>query len=400
MEILMISRCPPYPVHDGDRLIPGHLGRELNKKMHSVDLLAFYQRASDLADVPFYERSFNSVQLFREPRRSRLSYRQRVSRADARFPTRAEGSWSPEMWNAVQDILSTRTYDVIHLFGGVQVYEYRHLVRDIPNIIVPYESYSLWMDRAVDEEQNFLLRQGKKAMRRMARSFESWMFEGYDRVVVLADRDARTLRELNPETPAVVIPNGVDTEYFTPTGYESTEPTLVFTGNYDYGPNLDAALRLAHDIFPRIHQKVPQSRLYIIGKNPPPQLLACASDSIEVTGFVPDLRPYFEQSLIFISPLRLGAGLKNKVLEAMAMQCPVVATPLSCDGIPVRQGQHVLLGNSDDDLVNAVFRLFKDKQLRRDIAQNGRILIERHFTWQRVAEMYEDLYLQVMDERG
>jgi len=225
------------------------------------------------------------------------------------------------------------------------------------------------------------------------------MYDQYDRVVVLTDRDARALKDLNSHTPVMIIPNGVDIEYFTSTGYEPDEPALLFTGNFDYPPNLDAAMRLVHEIFPRIKQNVPKAHLYLIGGNPPPELRACASSDIEIPGRVPDLRPYFELALVFVSPLRLGAGIKNKILEALAMQKPVVATPLSCDGIPVIHGEHVLFGMTDDELVKNVFALLKNPKLRRHLAQNGRQLIEQHFTWRRVAESYEELYRQVKAER-
>jgi glycosyltransferase involved in cell wall biosynthesis len=398
MDLLLISRCPPFPPHQGDRLIPYHLARELSARQHHIDLLAFYQQPEDLAEVPRYERFFNSVTLIREPRRSPVGYWMRNQIKSARFPRRAEDCWSPEMWQAIENAILEQPYHVAHLFGGVHVYEYFHLVRQMANVIVPYESYSLWLERAVNEETRRLHHWYKHLRLRMARSYESWMFDQYDRAIVLTDRDAHALKALNPQTPTIVIPNGVDVDYFSPTGYEPSEPALLFTGNYNYPPNLDAALRLARDIFPRIKRAVPKARLYLVGGNPPPELLACASDDIEIPGRVPDLRPYFEYALIYISPLRLGAGIKNKILEAMAMQTPVVGTPLSCDGIPVLQGQHALLGTSDDDLIRNVFLLLKDSELRRQIAHNGRQLIEQQFTWQRVADMYEDMYRQVIDE--
>jgi glycosyltransferase involved in cell wall biosynthesis len=101
---------------------------------------------------------------------------------------------------------------------------------------------------------------------------------------------------------------------------------------------------------------------------------------------------------VFISPLRLGAGIKNKILEAMAMQKPVVATPLSCDGIPVIQGHHVLLGTTDDELVKAVFALLKNAKARQQMALNGRQLVQQRFTWSRVADRYEELYRHVIRE--
>ncbi|MBN1680492.1 MAG: glycosyltransferase [Anaerolineae bacterium] len=399
MNILLISRCPPYPLHHGDRLIPFHIARELAGQRHLIHLVAFYQQPEDLADLPRYKKLFSHVDLIREPRRSRRNYLQRMRSEDRRFPTCAEESWSPDMWHTIEALVRDRAFDVAHVFGGIQVYEYAHLVQQLPNIIAPYESYSLWLERAINEETSWLARWPKQMQHRIAASYESWMFESYDRVVVLTDHDARALKELNPNTPLIEIPNGVDIEYFVPSGYEPDEPTLLFIGNYDYEPNLDAALRLVRDIFPPIKQAVPKARLYLVGGSPPPELQAYASDDIDVTGRVPDVRTYFEYSVIFISPLRLGAGIKNKILEAMAMQTPVVATPLSCDGIPVMHGHHVLLGESDDELVDHVLTLLKDSTLRREIAINGRRLIIKQFTWKRVANSYLRLYQQVIKER-
>lgn len=398
MDLLLISRCPPFPLYHGDRLIPFNLARELAGRRHMIDLVAFYDQPEDLAEVPRYERFFHEVFLIPEPRRSPMSYFQRSRRPDARFPHRAEEAWSPQMWTTIQRLIQERPYDLAHVFGGVPVYEYWRLVRQLPNIIVPYESYSLWLERAVQEENRPIARLVKRLQRRMARNFESWMFDQYDRTVILTDKDAQALKALSPRTATITIPNGVDIDYFSSTGYEPDEPSLLFTGNWDYPPNLDAALRLVRDIFPRIKQAVPKARLYLVGGNPPPELLAYASESIDIPGRVPDLRSYYENSLIFISPLRLGAGIKNKMLESLAMETPVVATPLSCDGIPVVNGQHVLLGLTDDDLVKAVFRLFREPKLRHQLRRSGRELIERQFTWRRVADMYETLYRHVIEE--
>lgn len=398
MDVLLISRCPPFPLYHGDRLIPYHLGRELSARRYHIDLLAFYQRPEDVAEVPRYEQHFNSVTLIPEPRRSLRSYWQRNRQPARRFPRRAEESWSPPMWEAIERAIRDRAYDVVHLFGGVHVYEYWPLARQLPNVIVPYESYTLWLERALAEETRRIPRLVKGVQLRMARQYESWMFERFQRVVVLTELDAQALTGLNPDTPVAVIPNGVDLDYLTPTGYEPDEPTLLFIGNYDYLPNLDAALRLVRDIFPRIQQRMSRARLIIVGGNPPPELRAYASANVEITGRVPDTRTYFESALIFISPLRLGAGIKNKILEAMAMETPVVATPLSCDGIPVAPGQHALLGVTDEELANAVFRLFQDPRLRRLLQRNGRQLVEQQFTWGRVAEQYETLYADVIEE--
>ena len=396
MDILLISRCPPFPLYHGDRLILYHLARQLAARRHQIDLLAFYQSPSDIADTPRYSRLFRDVKLIPETTRTTRDYLKRSRNLTLRFPASAEESWSPEMWQTIEQMTSERTYAVAHVFGGIQVYEYRQLVESFPHIIVPYESYSLWLERAVENENKRLARWTKQTQLRMARNYESWMFEGYDRTLVLTDKDAAALKSLNENLPISVIPNGVDVEFFSPTGHEPDEPTLLFLGNYNYAPNFDAALRLVRDVFPRIQRKIPEAHLFIVGGNAPPELQAYASDHIEITGRVPDIRPYFEYSKLFISPLRLGAGIKNKVLESMAMQTPVVATPLSCDGIPVEHGQHVMIGTTDDELANHAVRLLQDNALRERLRLNGRQLIQQQFTWGRVADQYEVVYNQLL----
>ncbi len=400
-DILLISRCPPYPLQLGDRLIPYNLARQLSRRGYNIDLLAFYQEPEDVADVPNYERHFRQVMLFKETPRTPLAILAKTVMKSRRFPRRKSQSWAPEMWKAIEERLhQRRIYDVVHLFGGIHVFEYRELARDYPNLIAPYESYSLFLERALDQAHGLPAKLVTRAKLSMARNYERWMFDGFQRTVVVSRRDADTLRQLNPDLPVEVIPNGVDLEYFVPSGQEPDTPSLLFTGNYGYRPNLDAALRLAREIFPGVRQAVPQAELVLVGPNPPQQLRDLKGSGVQVVGAVPDLRPYFENAMLYVSPLKLGAGIKNKVLEAMAMQKAVVATPLSCDGIDVTQGRNVILAEEPEDFVRLIVRLLKEPALRAQIAQGGRELVEQHYTWRFVADAYEALYDTVIRERN
>jgi glycosyltransferase involved in cell wall biosynthesis len=398
--MLLISRCPPFPLYQGDRLIPYHLARQLSSRHYYIDLIAFYNDPRDIAEIPRYERYFRDIQLIREPYRGTFDYFSRMRRQEEMFPTQAGDAWSPEMWEAIQSRLSTFRYDVVKLFGGIQVYEYRELVRTLPNVIVPYESYSLFLQRQLKHERNILKRMTLRAQLGAARYYEKRMFNDYDHVVVLSENDERALHELALELPIRVIPNGVDTEYFTPTGHEPETPILIFVGNFSYAPNADAAMYLAREIFPGVKRQVPQARLLLVGSNPTDAMKKLASKSIEITGRVPDLRPYLERALIFVSPLRFGAGIKNKILEAMAMQKSIVATPLSCDGIDLHHEQNVLYGRTTQELVHAVVKLIKDGSLRHRMARANRELTENRFTWRRVVDRYEELYIQLIKARG
>lgn len=394
MKILLISRCPPWPLHLGDRLIIYHLASELELVHHEIDLLAFSNRAEDEAELDQYNYKFRHVELIQEPRRTLADYARRLLWPPARFPRRAEAAWSPDMWRAIQRRLDSNDYDVVHLFGGIHVYEYHHALRGLPAVITPYESFSLYLRRALARAASLPQRASLIAQRQIARGYERFMFSPYARTVVVAEPDRTELRALNPALRIDVIPNGVDLDQFRIRPMQRVPDTLLFTGNYEYAPNVDAALRLATEILPLVQARLPGVKLWLVGNAPPPALQALASDTIKVTGRVPDVKPYLGRATAFVSPLRLGAGIKNKVLEAMALGCPVVATPISVDGIAVTDGHDALIAE-DADLAAAVVRLLSDAALQTALSANGRKLIEARYSWERVAALYQTLYTEV-----
>jgi glycosyltransferase involved in cell wall biosynthesis len=397
MHILLISRCPPYPLYLGDRLILYHLARELSQRGHTLDLLAFDDRPDIPDDPNAYTAYFRHVEILPAPKRGFVGVFRLLLLPGTRFPERADASSSPAMWNAIQQRVGQNSYDLVHLFGGVQVYEYRHALNGLPAIITPYESYSLYLRRLRNSAgaQRAALQQILLSVQLLiASAFERFMFTPYARTVVVSQRDADELRALNPALNISVIPNGVDLEQLPPSGAAREAATLLFTGNYEYPPNVDAALILARDILPKVRATIPDVKLWLVGNAPPPELQALASDVVTVTGHVPDLRPYLAAATVFVCPLRLGAGIKNKVLEALALGLPVVATPLSVDGIAVENGRDALIAELHE-LPDAVIRLLRDPELQRTLATNGRALIEREYTWARVAEQYEALYKAV-----
>ena len=387
--ILLISRCPPYPLHFGDRLILWHLMSRLARRGYVIDLLALHSRADDRRFTAEYQDFFRSVELIPEARRGASAYLRRLLWPSTRFAHSPDMSFSPRLWRTVDDYLRRREYDLAHCFGGVNVYEFHPCFADKPTVITPYESYTLFLRRAA--------RQGHLKARLslpVARRFESWMFTPYDRTVVIAEPDKETLLSLQPKLKVNVIPNGIDLEQFQLSEAERARHTLLFVGSYDYLPNQDAVRVLARQILPAVRQRIPQARLQLVGKNPPDWMRALANEHIEVSGHVADVKPYLARGTVFVCPLRIGAGLKNKVLEALAMGIPVAATPLSVDGIRVKHGESAWIADADD-MAAGVLRLLRDEELRRRLAVHGRALIEAEYTWDRVASRYERLYDEV-----
>lgn len=386
MHLLFLSRCPPAPLFLGDRLIVFHLARELSAHGHTLDLIALNDRAETPEDRALYAPFFRTITLLAERPRSPAAYLRRL--VGRRFPRRTDEAWSSELWHAAETALRDQSYDAIQLFGGIHVYELAELVKTHPTVITPYESYALYLERQIAAAPRSPVLRLQHAM---ARAYERFMFTPFGHTVVVSARDRAALLTANPSLPVTVIPNGVDLARFPLPAAPRTPDRLLFTGNFEYGPNADAALILARDILPTVRAHHPAATLWLAGNAPPPEVQALASPEITVTGHVPDLVPYLQQAAVFVSPLRFGAGIKNKVLEALAAGLPVVGTSLSFDGIAVEDGQSALIAPLDQ-LAEAVNRLLDDAELAGTLAAGGRALIESRYTWTQVAEAYEQLY--------
>ena len=154
-----------------------------------------------------------------------------------------------------------------------------------------------------------------------------------DELVFVSERDRRLLMGHHPGARETVVPNGVDTAYWRRTSSTLGRDEVLFTGAMDYPPNVDAALFLIRKVMPIVRQRRPAARLSIVGRDPVAALRREASSVVRVTGTVPDMRPYLGSAAVFAAPLRFGVGMQNKIVEAMAMEVPVVTTPLVADGV-------------------------------------------------------------------
>jgi glycosyltransferase involved in cell wall biosynthesis len=174
--------------------------------------------------------------------------------------------------------------------------------------------------------------------------------------------------------------------------------SLVFTGTMDYRPNVDAVLWFAQYVYPRVRQRVPGVRFYVVGRRPHKRLDPLrALPGIEITGGVPDTRPYIRAASAYVIPLLSGGGTRFKVLEAMAMQCPIVSTSMGCDGFPVVPGRDVLLADEPEAFAEQVVRLLGDEQQRRTLCEAG-LMFAWRYDWSAIVPRLEAVYRGVGKE--
>ena len=234
---------------------------------------------------------------------------------------------------------------------------------------------------------------------RKLRREELGTYREADGVYLCSAADERRLLDQAPGVRTAVIPNAADVEYYQP---RPTDPppdgrTVVYFGLLSTVPNVDGVIHFVQDIWPRIAAAHPEARFKIIGGRPPPSLLALAGPRVELTGFVPDLRPHLAAAAAVVVPLRLGGGTRLKIVEAMAMGKAIVSTTLGAEGIEAVPGRDLLVEDQPAAFADAVNRLLAEPGLAARIGQSARQLAVERYAWSGAAQALEDFYRQLLE---
>jgi polysaccharide biosynthesis protein PslH len=267
----------------------------------------------------------------------------------------------------------------------------------VPSILVDYDPASAWADD---------LRGATRGPRRLARRLEvsAWRrFEQTTRrrfsaIVVFAERDVAEVEQTAGGATVTRIPLAVavPARALNPVG--SGPPTVLFVGSFAHPPNVDGAIWLAKQIFPRVAQRVPEARLELVGHEPVAEVRALAESAIAVHASVPDVTPFLERASVVVAPIRMGGSMRMKVLEALAAGKAVVATPRAAEGVETLAGEVLLIAASDDDLVKMVSALLLDPERRRRLGENARRWAESNLGWDGGVAAFEELYDAVIGD--
>lgn len=220
---------------------------------------------------------------------------------------------------------------------------------------------------------------------RRMRTFEFSMYHCADHMLVLTPEEKYGVLNYDPDLKISVIPSGVDTDFFQPPPEHGEEKALVFTGYYDDAPNREAVLWFCHAVWPRLRRKHPDLSFYVVGPSPPSAFkdIARRDPGVRITGWVDDIRPYLARAQVFVCPNRTGSGMRGKILQAMAMGTPVVATSLGAEGIPIEMGNTGFLADRPDILAQYIDLLLTDSVLRESIGKASRQMVVDRFAWDR-----------------
>ncbi len=219
------------------------------------------------------------------------------------------------------------------------------------------------------------------------RAYEARLGSRFDGVLAVSAEDAATLSRVTPSSSIGVVPNGVDTEFFQPQeAVQSEQPYILFTGTLDYRANVDAVQWFVNEVLPRVQAVWPDLRFVVVGRNPTAAVLELGGRRVvEVVGEVADVRPWFHNAAAYVVPMRIGGGVRLKLLEALAMGQPVVSTPMGAEGIDgLQPGVHALLAERPDDFAVRLLSVLNDQDLAERLGNAGRHLVVERYDWRAI----------------
>lgn len=305
--------------------------------------------------------------------------------------------------NEVRDLLSAlhQNYDVIHVIGaGFALLSYFSNEEFFKKIILtPVDSIGLHFNRRRSLSP-FGVKKFIYFIEEMkSNHYEKKYYKKFSAVSFVSEIDGAWCERRFVDKSFHTISNGVDIDYFKSrnTAGSSQKSVILFTGNMNYAPNSDAATFLIDEIFPRVESRY-DCELYIVGANPSVELLKRRRKTVYITGFVEDIRSYLDQATVYVSPLREGSGIKNKVLEAMAMNKIVIGTPISFEGISIKNNNNCLIVEPDaGKLADSICSVIQEAHKFSWIKDNARDLIVSKYSWPAIREKYADLYRLVIN---
>jgi sugar transferase (PEP-CTERM/EpsH1 system associated) len=216
--------------------------------------------------------------------------------------------------------------------------------------------------------------------------------------LVATEAEHALLRAVAPWARSAVVPNGVDLDTFAPPACPPREPIIVFSGAMDYFPNVDAVTFFVHSILPHVRTRVPEAQFIIVGKDPTLAVRRLSRQpGVQVTGYVPDVRPFLHRARLAVAPLRLARGIQNKILEAMAAGLPVVATSKAHQGLNAAPGRDLLVADQPEEFADAVVRLLQDSAYASEMGRAARTFVASHHAWASVLSILDAILRQATE---
>jgi glycosyltransferase involved in cell wall biosynthesis len=388
----------PFPLTDGGAIGIYNITKSLAKLGHEVTLVTFpldtiVETAKAVEDISQFARLVLVNTAL--PARWKVLLRTLFS-----GPYPIERRMMPEMFELLRSILDAETFDVVHVdhahMGRYGLWIRQHY--GLPIVLREHNFEALIYERFAKVEKNPIKRWLAYLHGKRLKVEETQFLREFDAVAAISKEDLAIMRHAAPHERYSVIPAGVDAEYFSPAKVNPDPNRILWIGTFDWDPNFDAIRHFLANIYPRVLAGRPTVHFDIVGASSERLRTFAApfSESVSLLGRVPDVRDYLANSAVLLVPLRIGGGMRLKLLEFFAAGKAVVSTSIGAEGNIAQDGVHLHIRDSDEDFADGILALLNSPSLREQLAHNARSLALHEYSWEHIAHHFTALYAEAI----
>jgi polysaccharide biosynthesis protein PslH len=400
LRVLVLDEEIPFPPNSGKRLRTYNLMKHLARK-HEI-LWVSRQLESAAYNRSGFEALGIRTMLVGKAVRKKSGARfffSLVGNTLSAYPYVVSSHRSKELCLAAKQTYQSQACDLIHCEWTPYAVNMPKSL-SCPTIGMAHNVESVVWRRYQQIEQNPLKKLYLGLQADKMERFERQALPQFSRIISVSDQDKRIISQWVCSDHIAVVPNGVDIDFFERESGEEIPKSIIFIGSLDWRPNVDCVIYFLDEIWPLIKNSFPEAKFAVVGRNPLPRLASRIADEPAVTlhGSVEDVRPFINSAQVCIVPLRIGSGSRLKILEALAMEKPVVSTSVGAEGLDLENGRHVLIADNPADFADAVKRLFLNPAYRHSLALEGRQLAKEKYSWRILAEKLESEWQRTIQQ--
>jgi polysaccharide biosynthesis protein PslH len=384
MRILFLTSRLPWPPAGGDKLLVYHHIRLIAPHAGHIHVLSLVDNEADRENAAAFEKEFENLTVETVLLPSWQSWlRTLKGLLFSSAPLQVHYYHCPAYSRRLRQLAREQEFDACYLHLIRMLPYARHLPDDVRTVLSMTDCLTLRYERSLPYTRGKARLIDRVELRRVP-AYEAAAVKQTGAAIVVTENDRDKLIELGADPAIRVVRNGVDFSFFHPDpGRASSGCRISFLGNLHSTPNRDAVRYLIREIWPLVRADAPQAELQIIGINPTPWMLEeNGRNGVTVTGAVDDVRPWLWKSAVSVCPMRIGAGVQNKILESLALGVPVIASPVGFEGLGAGADDGVLVAEDAEAFAAAILRVLGDAALRADLAREGRNFVEQHYSWE------------------
>lgn len=388
MKILFVANRIPYPPYRGDKLKIYNLAKELRNEGHELHLATFISHSSEYQYKEVLEEIFESVSLTKQPKWKSLI--NCLLGVFTEVPFQVLYFRNKRFKKSLKTVIESVNPEAIHV-QHLRMAQYFNSLPHGPKVILDLpDAFSLYWHRRMDKAKGFAKKLFTQIEYKRLLKYEKRMFT-FHLNLACSKEDINYLKAKHEVKDIALLSNGVDIDTFKPLGDEFlVKHRVLFTGNMDYAPNIDGATYFVEEILPLVEKEVPEVEFVIAGQRPVRKVLDLARKNVSVTGFIPKLNEMYATAQVVVSPLRIGAGTQNKVLESMSMGVPVVCTNIGFEGLDAKNGEGVFCEVETNKFAQRVIDILKNPKDRDELGKKAASHIRNRFSWNQIAKQLSE----------